>query len=357
MSTSPSNRNRKVIRIVVQLLGFAGALLLLGWCVNLAFASENREQLSRLGEASPGQILALLGLSSLTLILNGLIFWMTLCPVQRLRSCDVIAVNAIAIVLNYVPFKLGAITRIIIHNRRDKVPLLTIGAWFIAIGIIMLTSIGSVILTSLWRPSIDLVWGVSLILTLLLAMACIVGVSCIFEGQRGLDRMHRMLDPLHLKPVQAMFRTDLFKDLHAGFVMLGAAGPVGATIVMRIADLATQAARFLIAATILGVVISPEDAILLAAMYFVIGSLSPVGMLGTREGATTGLAAVLAIADSEQFALVALLVTATEAIVNIAGAGLGVAWLRPDRLLRLRSQPTAGPAISPGDTAPDSETS
>lgn len=355
--SQPSNRNRRILKIVVQLVGFAGALILLGWCVNMAFASENREQLALLQEASLGQILALLGLSSLTLILNGLIFWITLSPVRRLRCGDVVAVNALAIFLNYLPFKIGAITRVVIHNRRDKVPLLTIGAWFIAIGIIMLASIGSVIATSIWRPSIDLVWVGGVLITIMLAMTGIVGLSRVFEGQRGLDRLHRMLDPLHLKPIQAMFGTALFKDLHAGFIMLAAAGPVGATMVMRLADLTTQAARFLIAATVLGVVISPGEAVLLAAMYFVIGSLSPVGMLGTREGATTGLAAALAIAESEQFVLVALLVTATEGIVNIAGAGLGLAWLRPDRLLRLRNQPVAEPATQPSGTAPDSETS
>ena len=60
-------------------------------------------------------------------------------------------------------------------------------------------------------------------------------------------------------------------------------------------------------------------------------------MLGTREGGVVGLAGLLGISGG--ILPVTLLVGATEAVVNLAGAALGVAWLRPDRLLRA---PAAG---------------
>ena len=58
----------------------------------------------------------------------------------------------------------------------------------------------------------------------------------------------------------------------------------------------------------------------------------------------------LAVAQTIQLAVapVFLLVTATEAVVYLAGAAAGIAWLRPDRLLRLRREVSEPPAPPPG---------
>ena len=72
-------------------------------------------------------------------------------PVQRLRTLDVVAVNAIATLLNYLPFKLSVISRIVIHNRRDGVPLGKIVGWLAAVGVGGVISFGPVALVSLWH--------------------------------------------------------------------------------------------------------------------------------------------------------------------------------------------------------------
>jgi hypothetical protein len=65
--------------------------------------------------------------------------------------------------------------------------------------------------------------------------------------------------------------------------------------------------------------------------------LTPVGMLGTREGGTMGAVAAMlgmSIEEVSPFAGVLLLVTGSESIVLVALAGLSIIWLRPDRLIR-----------------------
>jgi hypothetical protein len=112
------------VRLCVQALGFVLALVLLGWCIRAALSEENREQLERLGNASAGQVLLLLGLSAATLLLNGLLFWVTLRPVQRVPVVDHLATNALATFLALLPFKLGTLVRVAINTQ----PVLCIAA-------------------------------------------------------------------------------------------------------------------------------------------------------------------------------------------------------------------------------------
>src|SRR5690606_21428503 len=113
-------------------IGFLVGLALLGWCVSIALSPENREQLDRLADAGWRPIALLVVLSGLSLALNGAIFWLVLLPARRLRAADVIATNALATFLAYLPFKISLIVRALIHQRRDRVPLVLLGAWMSA---------------------------------------------------------------------------------------------------------------------------------------------------------------------------------------------------------------------------------
>lgn len=339
MSAGPSSRSRRrTLRLAVQVLGFLIGLGVLGWCAAEALSGKNAAQLDRLGDASPGQIAALIALSGGSLLLNGLIFWALLLPVRRLRVADTLATNALATFLNYLPFKLSAISRVVIHNRRDRVPLLIIGAWFVGIGVTVLTSLGPLLAVSLWRERIDAVWLGTAALGVLAAFGATVLVARTLAGERGLARLHRLIDPLAPAQLQRWLRSDLFVRLHAGLGILASPAGVGAATALRLADTGVQAARFVVAADVVGHELPYSQALLAAAAYFLVGILSPVGMLGLREGAATGLAGALAFTSGESFAVITLLVSATESIVNLAGAAIGLAWLRPDRLLRLRGE-------------------
>ncbi len=336
---------------VVQAVGFAAGIALLGYCVSRALSPENREQLGRLTDASAGQILAMLALSAAAIAVNGAIFWTVLCPVRRLKLADVIAVNALATFLAYLPFKLSVVARVVVHNRRDGVPLVTIGAWIIAVAGVLVTTLGPVLGVSVWRRGVDALWWGLGIAGIVVATGAMVVVAGWFAGERGMARLHAIADRLPTGVFGRAARTERFEQAHAGAAMLAHPWSVAGASALRLADAAGLAARFAIAAAILGVELPWTDAILLGATYFVLGVVSPFGMLGAREGGTLGFAALVGISAAQQaddgssplFVLI-LFVTGVESVVNIAGGGFAVAWLRADRLLRGRGagRPDAG---------------
>ncbi len=330
---SAPKRDRPVIRAAVQVIGFLLGIAALGWCITRALQPENREQFARLGEAPASALLAILALTAVSIVLNGLIFWATLLPIRRLRAPDVVAVNAIATFLAYLPFKLGAVVRVLIHNRRDHVPLATIAAWFASVAAVIVAALVPPALASVWRGRMDALWYGAGLGGIVVLGVSLIAVARWFRGERGLERMHSILDPLRLRAAQRFLQSRVWTHLHDAFTILSSPGVVAGTIGLRLADTAVQAGRFLIAASILGQPLAVEQAVLVSVTFFLIGVVSPTGMLGFREAGAAGLAGVLAFATSEQFAPVALVVGGAEAIVNLAGAAVGLAWLRPDRLL------------------------
>ncbi|MEZ6319146.1 MAG: lysylphosphatidylglycerol synthase domain-containing protein [Phycisphaerales bacterium] len=334
---------RRRIGAIVQVVGFAGALVLLAWCVSKALSPENREQLSKLSDASAGQVIGLLGLSVATVTINGLIFWIVVRPVKRIPVADVIGANALATFLSYLPFKLSVVARFVVHNRRDGVPVLTIGAWLAACGVMFVATLGPVLAVSLWRRGIDAWWWSGSVVGVVACAGAVLVVARAFRGDEGLARLHRVTDPMKIGLVNRALRTERFGQLHDGFGMLSCPWAVFGAAGLRVLDVSVVSARFLIAAAVLGVDLSWQDAGLMGATFFIIGVLSPVGSLGTREGGTLALASAVGIAAAHAegdaggvLAVVILFVSGTESVVLIAGAGFAVAWLRADRLLRGR---------------------
>jgi len=338
-TAAPNARPR--LRLAVQLLGFLIGLALLGWCAQLALSPDNRAQLVRLGDAGPWPVLALVALSALSLILNGLAFWAAVFPVHRLRALDVIAVNAMASFLAFLPFKIGLLFRVFIHGQRDGVPLLTIGAWFAAVALVLLVALLPLIAVSLWRPGLDAAWFIAGAAGIAVCAAALVLLSRVFAGERGLTRIHAVADRLPI--AGRLTRTPAFGHVHHGFTMTGDARGVAGGIAFRVADALVQSARLWIAADVLGVELTLASAVVLALGYFVVGMLSPFGMLGTREAGAAGIALALGV-GGEAFAPTALLVGAVDAVTALAGAAVGAVWLRPDRLLRSRRPVQDAPA-------------
>lgn len=341
--TSPTPP-RRLARAMIQCAGFLAGLALLGWCVSIAFKPENRQQLEHLRQATPPQLLGLLGLSFATLLINGLIFWVSLRPARRLPPIDVLATNSIATFLGYLPFKLGLVVRIAIHNRRDRIPLLTIGAWFAAMAITLSIAIWPPALAGLWRKALDGPWLLVTATSVAVLTASAILMARQFAGPVGLARLHRLFDRVPM--AGPALRTRAFTQVHSGFDMLARPSSTLSAVGLRLVDLVIISARFALASAVLGAAIPWDTAFLLAATFFIIGLLSPFGVLGTREAGATGVAALL-LPDGahagQQFAVVALLVSATEAIAYLASAGLGLAWLRPDRLFRATGTPPATP--------------
>ncbi len=332
---TPPGGSRAGLRIAVQVVGFLIGLALLGWCVRLALSEDNREALQKLADAPPGSLAALLGLSVVGVVANGLIFWAALMPVRRLKAMDVIATNALSTFLANLPFKIGLLARIAIHNRRDKVPMAMIFGWFGAVTATLVLTSASLLGAGLMRSVLG-GWTVPVAVGMMVVLSAVmVLVAKRLSGERGHRRLSRLIGRLGGKRALRLARSQVIRELHMGLDMLASGTWVAVVVAFRMVDFAGQAWRWVVAGELVGTEVSPTNGLLISGGHFLAGALSPVGMLGFREGAAMGTAGLLGL-DSRGFAPIALLTAGAELVVVIAAAGLAIAWLRVDRLLRNR---------------------
>lgn len=327
-------RKPSMAKLVLQLLGFVLGLVLLAWCARLAFSEENREQLQNLRDAPLHLVVSLLALSSIGVIANGLTFWFVLRPVRRIQLTGMIATNALATFLAYLPFKLSLMARIAIHRQRDGVPIPLIGPWFAAIGVVLLATVAPILLMAAWRREVDALWIVILAVLLVIAAGVLTIAARTVGGQRGLRMAQTLADKQPIGLVKRITRSETFILFDEGLEMLGSFWQSLGAIGLRVVDIAAMAGRFYIASRIVGTPMPAGDSLVGSVVYFIIGVFSPIGALGTREGGTAELLKRFGEIDFEQLALIALVVTAAEMIVNAVLAAAGIAWLRPDRLIR-----------------------
>ncbi len=333
----PSRQSpRGGVRIAVQLLGFGIGISLLVWCVRVVMSDENKAALEKVQQASAGQILALLGIAAASIFLNGFIFWSTIRPLHRLRLSDTVAVNALATFLSYLPFKISVLTRWLIHNRRDGVPTLTIGTWFIVVAGLTVVTIAPMWLAFARPDGAGHWWWFVIAAAIAAAHAIGWQAARLVRGPRGLERMKRLGLP------DSIARREWFERLHGGASMGGDGHAVWSTTFARILDILSFGLRFWIAARILGISLTGEEAIMIGMAYFVVGVISPFGTVGTREAGALAMAVGAGLVSSEngQDALLTgiLLVSITEAAAGLVGAGIALAWLRADKLLLRRLQ-------------------
>jgi hypothetical protein len=224
--------------VALQALGGLVSLALLAWCVYTAWKGGSLEKLRGL---SGGDAWALAGLSLLSLTLNGSLFWVTLRPVKRLRWVDVLAVNAVATFLAYFPFKLSIVWRVLVHNRRDGLPVLTIGAWLMSNAAVVLAVLLPPALAGLWRQRVDGVYLAASLGGILVLLLALHGVARWLGGERGLERLRGLLGRRGWRGRVAS--SQKFARLHQGLGMLAHAPTLASAAGLRLADLLVQAVR------------------------------------------------------------------------------------------------------------------
>ncbi|MCA9312096.1 MAG: flippase-like domain-containing protein [Phycisphaerales bacterium] len=298
-------------RIAIQVLGFLICLGLLGFTIHLATTGDNAQQFRTMLQAPPGWLLALLACSGLSIVLNGLMFWVVLLPHRRLNAVDVVATNAIATFMALLPFKLGLLVRGLIHHRRDQVPFKLLLGWFAAMSALGLAVVLPMGAAGLWRGRVDTWWWVVAIAGPLLCTG--TGVVCGRLAGRFpiLSRLSMGADMI-VRDVPTVVRHYL----------------------IRMMDVALLAGRFLIAGHILGHDMTLDQAILVGTTYFLLSVLAPTGTLGAREAGTAGIGLVQGL----DVAGVALLVSVAETLAAGALGGAGAWRLRLDRLLARRNR-------------------
>jgi hypothetical protein len=336
------------IRAAVQLAGFGVGVAMIVWAVRTVISPDNQAALDRLRDAAAGQIIALMALAASSLVLNAIIFWSVIRPVHRLRLSDMIAVNALATFLSYLPFKVSVICRWIVHNRRDGIHNLTIGAWFVVVAGLTVVTVAPMWLAFARPDQAGHWWWLVVAAAIALAHTLAWQAARLVRGPRGMARMRRLGLP------ERWAHREWFARLHDGASMSADGHSVWVSTLARVLDIASFGLRFAIAAHIIGVELSTEEALLIGLAYFVVGVVSPFGTVGTREAGALAMAvgAGVVSAELEQDALLTaiLLVTVSEAVVSLIGAGLALAWLRADRLLTAKLNNEPEEPIEPVET-------
>lgn len=355
MTKTAPTASRRAARTIIQLVGFLIGIGMLAWALRSALSPENQDGLRRLGDAEPMQIAALLAVTTVGFIVSGLMFWLTLRPVRSLRAADVVATNVVAIFLSYLPFKLSALFRVAVHRQRDGVPLAVIGPWFGAVGLVLIIPTLPMVGFSVIRPQVDWLWLLVTIAGTLLLSWVVSAIARAIGGRRGLDASRAFADRVGNPLLTRVVGSTAFEHLDESLGMFAGYRHVLKNMGLRVIDVVAFCGRFWVASRILGMPLSFEDALLASVIYFFIGVFFPFGALGAREAGTAWLLSKAGTSvDLDQLALIAVVVTGAEVIVSLVSASIGLAWLRPDRLLRqLRAAPqTDEPEAAPSEPEP-----
>jgi len=287
-------------KIVIQLIGFAVGLGLLGWCIRSAIAQGGW---SKLAHADLRLVAAMLACTATSVVLNGWIFWVTIRSVRRLRFADMQWLNMACNFLNYAPIRLGAIGRVAYHARVDGLGLLQIGGWFALVSYTMFLTVGSCLVATLVHTEIDAWWFLLVAGQLLLGGAVTrmgVGSRLLIRHGRGVDRM--------------------LADRRAVWIAIG----------LRVVDIAAYTGRMWIALRILEIDLPVAHVITLAIVAIAAG-LIPFGRLGFREFCVAAAAHRLSMLESDVSAnmeQLALLESAGEAAIFVPLGAAAAVWYR-----------------------------
>jgi len=309
-------------KIVFQALGFLAGLVLIAICFRTAF--QDGADWSRIREASPALLTALLVTGLLSTVLDGMVFWAVMRPYHRLGFMEVQGANMTASFLNYGPVRLGTIFRIIFHARVDKIPLIPILAWFAAITVTTAACMGSVFVATLLVGKPGVSWAC--IVALLLAIS---GVSLWFVSRSSMVRRRA-------NGIERMF----------GDPQALTAGLVG-----RLFVLASICVRMSLAAQILELDIE-TDLVIMISITALLSSFIPLGRFGWREATVTLVTARFAAESlgdvdvTATAAQLALVESAGEALVVVPLGTLTAIWAFRRMLATRRTGSTSSPAAS-----------
>lgn len=314
-------------RMAIQIIGFLIGAVLVIWCIKTAISGADW---TKLRDADPGMIIALLATGLFSTVVDGFVFWGVLRPYRNLNAAQVQGVNMTASFLNYAPVRLGTVFRVIYHARVDGVPLVPILGWFAAITLTTIGCMASVFAATLIVGKPNFTWMMLLAFFLLVTGVSIWILAKIPIVQRygkGIERMFG--DP------QALV-----------------AGLVGRLIV-----LASNSLRMGITASILGLELDVSAVVLLSIAALML-SFNPLGRFGWREATVTLVTAHFASdalggqnvdAVAAQLALVE---SAGEALVVVPLGIITSIWAFP-RLIRSRSR--AGSSITSSSEPPGAD--
>lgn len=303
-------------RIALQLSGLVVGLGLLVWVVMLATNQRNTESIDALRAAPVGVFVALIGLSLVSVVLNGAMFWVVLRPLARISLLETIAVNAMATFLSILPFKISLLTRSLIHHRRHRLRYKIIVSWIAATGALAMTVLLPLAAAGLWRQQLDALWWIT-------ACGGVVICNCIGIVLGRAAQNQPILRTLSLG-AHVIVRHPQVAIQHGA---------------LRLLDMGVLTGRFLVAASIIGMTLDPDQAVLIATTYFLLSVLTPAGTLGPREMGVAALGFVQGDGIAQQLALAALVVSLAEILSAASLSAIGAVRIKPYRILFGRPAP------------------
>jgi hypothetical protein len=311
-------------RLIVQAIGAAIGIALLWWALHLAFSGDNAQAIERLKDAPPAKVAAMLGLSALSLIINGVMFWLTLLPLKRIPAGETVAANCIATNLSILPFKLSLIVRTLVHIRKHGVGWKQMAAWYAAFAGLTLGTVLIVGFLVYWWASKGR--GIDAALVGLIALALVAFMGVVHAGGRLIPALAKAF------PRLAML------SLGAEKIAL-APGVVASHVALRVADLITYGLRFWIAAGIAGVDLTPAQGFQVGCTNMLLRAVAPAGTLGFTEAGTAAAGSLMGL-QPDTLALLALMCTAGEFMASLPLAIGAWVWLAPHKLWK-RSTPAS----------------
>lgn len=310
---SPKRRRWRLVRNV---LGALLSVALFVWALRLGWTEQNIESVGRILGSEWELGASLVALTVLSIIVNGLTFWILARPVAKLRASDVVAVNAMATFLALLPFKVSVIVRGLVHHRRDGVRFKDLVSWFASASAFGAVVLGPIAVASLWRGELDALWW-------------LVALGGSLVGTVAGVVLGRLADRFRWLHTASLGADRITRDARIAAIQYA----------LRVIDAVSLCLRFWVAAQIVEMALGPSRALLLGTSYFLLTILAPSGALGVAEAGTSGVGA-LAGFELERVAGLALVVTAANATVALLMALVGAWWLRLDRVLFPRDAPT-----------------
>ncbi len=259
-------------KMMLQSLAFVIGIGLLYWVIHRAVSGN---ELSRLQDASAFQLCMLIVCTLVSVVANGAIFWILIRPAARIPMLDIQLVNCVVNLINYLPVRMGIVTRIVHHRKVDHLPYLTMIAWYAAIATVTFMVFGAVLVSTMLRPVVDWWW------LAILCVVLLVGVLML-----SIVTSHRLFEK-RLRGAESILN-------HRGYL-------IGA-VVFRLVDSFAYGGRLYFALTITGLSVSFRDWMYLTIISMMSGML-PAGSFGFREAAIAYLGQHVTSIESEDGAL------------------------------------------------------
>ncbi|MHB1157383.1 MAG: lysylphosphatidylglycerol synthase domain-containing protein [Phycisphaerales bacterium] len=297
------NHQIKRWKTAAQWLLYAGGLALLGYVI---YHAATGGDWSRLKQAEPGRVAALIAMVMCSLVLNGAMFLVLTRPFETTTRIGVIdwqAMLAATSLVNYLP-KAGLIGRTALLKARFGIGL---AASVVTVGVLAVVSayvlaLGAAL--TLWRGSLDAWWWVGLVIGI--ALGAVIGAPFALPLVRRVG---------HVRSGQMNVRQ--------------AAVWLGTLIALRCADLLVWVFRYMTLASIFGYTIRPGKGLTLAvpSMFATMALPVPNGV-GVREWLIARLSALdLGGVPIQHADALAVVDRAAEAGVFLATGLLGMWWL------------------------------